>query len=153
MNVTEVRVELAEAGNQPEVPRVLAYFVVTLDDEFVIRNFKLVRTRSGLVLCMPSRRVEDHCPACGKRGPVEGRYCPHCGERRAEGRAAVKEGRPQHHTDVVHPVTHACRARLEELLIGAYRAKEAGARVVVPPAAPTATEAAYCPGAPAPANP
>ncbi len=120
MNITEVRVELAEHATLP-LPRVLAYCCVTFDDCFVVRNFKLVETVRGVILANPSRKVEDHCKDCGRRGPVIASWCGGCGSRQEDHRAARGEdGRQILHCDIAHPVNKQFRAVLEDAIRGAY---------------------------------
>lgn len=54
MNVTDVRVRKVESEN-----KMRAVVSVTLDDEFVIHDIKVIEGDSGLFIAMPSRRNGD----------------------------------------------------------------------------------------------
>lgn len=54
MNVTDVRVRKVESEN-----KMRAVVSVTLDDEFVIHDIKVIEGDSGLFIAMPSRKNGD----------------------------------------------------------------------------------------------
>jgi len=53
MEITEVRVRVHEEN------RLKGYASVTFDDCFVVRNIRLVQSDTGVMICMPSRRMAD----------------------------------------------------------------------------------------------
>ncbi len=53
MNITEIRVHLCDED------KLKAFATVTFDNCFVVRNMKIISGNKGLILCMPSRRLED----------------------------------------------------------------------------------------------
>lgn len=54
MEITEVRVHLRNED------KLKAFATVTFDNCFVVRNMKIIESGSkGLILCMPSRKLED----------------------------------------------------------------------------------------------
>ncbi len=94
MHLTEVRINLC--GSQQS--RLKAFCSLTFDNTFVIRDVKLIEGPDGLFLAMPSRKLCDHCPRCGRRTicapvfatvAVRGWTNPaSCGSRAATGTAA-----------------------------------------------------------------
>ena len=53
MEITEVRVHLRSED------KLKAFVTVTFDHCFVVRNMKVIAGESGLILCMPSRKMPD----------------------------------------------------------------------------------------------
>jgi len=53
MEITEVRVHLCFEE------KLKGFATVTFDDCFVVRNMKIISGNKGLIVCMPSRRLED----------------------------------------------------------------------------------------------
>ena len=82
MQVTEVRINLCGNGAN----RLKAFCSLTFDNTFVIRDVKLIDGNDGLFLAMPSRKLCDHCPACGEKNHLRARYCNNCGRRLNEER-------------------------------------------------------------------
>ena len=104
---------------------------MTIDDEFVVRDIKIIDGAQGLFVAMPSRKVSDHCPSCGAKNSVPAKFCNECGERLKGGRfdEAATLG-DKLHTDIAHPINKECRARIEESVIAAYHEelKQGGTR-------------------------
>ncbi len=53
MEITEVRV------SPRNEERLKAYVTITLDDVFVVRHIRIVKTEKGLLVSMPSRKLPD----------------------------------------------------------------------------------------------
>ena len=53
MKITEVRVF------PKEEQKLKAYAAITLDDVFVVHNLRIVLGEKGLMVCMPSRKMND----------------------------------------------------------------------------------------------
>ena len=58
MVITEVRVKLCNRVDD----RLKAYCTVTFDDQFVIREVRVVEGTNGLFVAMPSRKTSTPCP-------------------------------------------------------------------------------------------
>ncbi len=54
MNITDVRVRKVEAEN-----RLKAVVSITIDNEFVVHDIKVIENENGLFIAMPSRRSAD----------------------------------------------------------------------------------------------
>jgi len=120
VKITEVRVRLVNEKNE----RLKAFCTMTLDNEFVIRDIKVIEGSQGLFVAMPSRKVTDRCPKCRAKNYVPAKYCNECGERLKGGRfeEAASLG-DKLHTDIAHPINKECRARVQEAILAAYRAE------------------------------
>lgn len=118
MNITEVII--LEAPKNAD--RVLAFCSVCLGGEFVVRDLKVIDGRGGLFVAMPSRKLADHCPACGAKNHLRARFCNHCGAKLGDDRARRGEdGATKLHADIAHPITPAARAALEGAVLAEYR--------------------------------
>lgn len=53
MNITEVRI--FPKGEE----KLKAYAAITFDNVFVIHNLRIVKGEKGLMVCMPSRKMND----------------------------------------------------------------------------------------------
>lgn len=123
--VSEVRVKLMDAGSSRN-GSLLAFASITLDDEFVVRDLKVIEGKQGRFVAMPSRQITDHCPVmtCRHKNPVEARYCGKCGARLADQRAEIDDhGRFKLNADVAHPINAEARERVQEAVLAAYDAE------------------------------
>jgi len=120
MNITEIRVKLV--SNDAE--RLKAFCSITLDEDFVIRDLKVIDGANGVFVAMPSRKLCDRCPRCGSKNHLRSRHCNECGAALAEGRAPRDEmGRAKLHADIAHPINAACREKLQKAVVEAYQAE------------------------------
>lgn len=132
MEVTEVKVKLVEENRD----RLKAYCTMTVDNEFVVRDLKLIEGSNGLFVAMPSRKLADRCHKCGSKNHLRSRFCNNCGGRLDENRAGTdREGRPKLHADIAHPINSQCREKIQRAIQQAYeleveRSKEPGYRPV-----------------------
>ena len=118
MKITEVRVRLV--GNKGD--RLKANCSMTFDNEFVVRDIKVIEGTGGYFVAMPSRKVSDHCRKCGAKNHLRARFCGHCGNSLAEGRVRKgPNGRVRLHADIAHPINTECRQRIQESVILAFR--------------------------------
>ena len=53
MEITEIKVHMRHEE------KLKAYVTVTFDACFVVRNMKVIQGAKGLILCMPSRKLQD----------------------------------------------------------------------------------------------
>jgi len=132
MEITEVRVKLVQDNTE----RLKAFCSVTFDQEYVVRDLKIIEGANGLFVAMPSRKLTDRCPKCGAKNHLRARYCNECGTKLNENRAGRDPaGRTKLHADVAHPINAQCRERIQNAIVAAYneeieRSKEPG---YVPP--------------------
>jgi stage V sporulation protein G len=118
VEITEVRIKLMEDNNE----RLLAFCSVTFDDEFVVRDLKIIEGVKGLFVAMPSRKLADRCRYCGCKNHLRGRFCNQCGTRLDENRGPREtDGRTKLHADIAHPINSTCRERMQNSIIAAYK--------------------------------
>ncbi|MCX5646863.1 MAG: SpoVG family protein [Phycisphaerae bacterium] len=117
MQITEVRVRLVRNKDD----RLKAFCSMTLDNEFVVRDIKVIDGASGYFLAMPSRKMSGRCSKCGGKNHLGAKFCNSCGNRLPQNRARKDpRGRVKLHADVAHPISVEYRKRIQEALIGAY---------------------------------
>ena len=116
MEITEVRVKLV--ANKDD--RLKGFCSMTLDNEFVVRDIKVIEGTSGLFVAMPSRKMSDHCDKCGGKNHLRARFCNNCGAALSENRAKKDDkGRMKLHADIAHPINAECRKRIQEQIVAA----------------------------------
>jgi stage V sporulation protein G len=118
MEITDVRVKLVRDKDE----RVKAFCSMTLDDELVIRDIKVIEGTSGYFVAMPSRKMSDHCPRCGNKNHLKARFCNRCGVLLPGGPPRKdSKGRLKLHADIAHPITAACRQSIQEAVVTAFK--------------------------------
>ena len=117
MEISEVRVKLVENKDD----RLKAFCSVTLDDEFVVRDIKIIEGAGGYFVAMPSRKMSDHCEQCGQKNHLRARFCNGCGRPLQDNRAKKDfKGRTKLHADIAHPINAVCRQRLQQSVVEAF---------------------------------
>lgn len=118
MEISEVRVKLIENKDD----RLKAFCSVTFDNEFVIRDIKIIEGTSGYFVAMPSRKMSDHCEKCGSKNHLRAKYCNNCGASLPEDRARKDEkGRMKLHADIAHPINAECRQKIQGKVTEAFK--------------------------------
>lgn len=120
MEISEVRVKLVRNKDD----RLRAFCSMTIDNEFVIRDIKVIQGGGGggVFVAMPSRKMSDHCDKCGGKNHLRAKFCNNCGAALAENRVRKNyRGKMKLHADIVHPVTAECRRRIQQQVIKAYK--------------------------------
>jgi stage V sporulation protein G len=117
MEITEVRVKLIDNKDD----RLKAFCSITMDDEFVIRDIKIIEGTNGYFVAMPSRKMSDHCEKCGGKNHLKARFCNNCGASLPENRAKKDfKGRMKLHADIAHPINAECRQKIQKKVISAF---------------------------------
>ncbi len=117
MEITEVRVKLVRNKDD----RLKAFCSVTLDNEFVIRDIKIIEGTGGHFVAMPSRKMSDHCEKCGGKNHLRARFCNNCGAKLPENRTKKDpKGRMKLHADIAHPINTKCRQRIQETVVAMF---------------------------------
>jgi stage V sporulation protein G len=120
MEITEVRVRLVKNRDD----RLKAFCSMTFDNEFVVRDIKVIEGPDGYFIAMPSRKMSDHCGKCGGKNILGARFCCGCGRPLSDRRARKDfKGRAKLHADIAHPINPTCRLRIQEKLVTAYKAE------------------------------
>ena len=112
LNITEVRVKLMEARSD----RLRAFCSITIDDDFVVHDLRVIAGKKGRFVAMPSRKLTDNCPRCGGKNHLRAQYCNDCGNKLDEDRA----GSGKLHVDVAHPINTPCRKHIQSAVLEAY---------------------------------
>jgi len=121
MKITEVKVKILET---PE-DRLRAYCSITFDEEFAVKDLKIIDGPNGLFVAMPSRKLTDRCPNCGGKNHLRARYCNDCGQKLDENRLPEGDDAMRLHVDVAHPVNAAARGYIQKVILEEYhREKE-----------------------------
>lgn len=121
MEITEVRVKLMD--NKDE--RLKAFCSITLDNEFVVRDVKVIEGSNGFFVAMPSRKMSDHCEKCGGKNHLRAKFCNNCGASLPSDRAKKDgKGRMKLHADIAHPINSECRNKIQESVLSAYHEEE-----------------------------
>lgn len=132
MEITEVRTKLI--NNKDE--RLKAFCSVTFDNEFVVRDIKVIEGVKGIFVAMPSRKMSDHCEKCGGKNHLRAKFCNNCGTELGENRAKKDmQGRMKLHADIAHPINADCRRKIQEKVTAAFneeleKSKEPGYKPV-----------------------
>ncbi len=121
MEITEVRVKLTEAKKN----RLQAFCSITIDNDFVVRDLKVIEGQKGAFVAMPSRKLTDRCPKCSGKNHVRASYCSECGTRLDERRGLRGEsdsaGKVKLYADTAHPINSKCREYIQERVLSTYK--------------------------------
>ena len=118
MNISEVRVKLIRNKDD----RLKAFCSITIDNEFVVRDIKIIQGGTDVFVAMPSRKMSDHCDKCGGKNHLRAKFCNNCGAALSDNRARKDfKGRMKLHADIAHPINAECRQRIQERVIAAYK--------------------------------
>jgi len=131
VNITEVRIKLM--NNRRD--KLQAFCSVTIDDDFVIRDLKVIESSDGPFVAMPSRKLADKCPKCSAKNHLRAGYCNECGAKLQPDRTSRdSKGRAKIHVDIAHPINGKCREELQRAVLDAYKAEleKAGSADYVP---------------------
>jgi len=116
MKITEVRVKLV--SNKDD--RLKAFCSMTIDNEFVVRDIKVIEGTNGHFVAMPSRKMNDHCEKCGGKNHLRAKFCNNCGASLSENRFKKDfKGRMKLHADIAHPINAECRRRIQGRVVAA----------------------------------
>ncbi len=117
MEISEVRVKMV--ANKDD--RLKAFCSMTLDNDFVVRDIKVIEGTGGLFVAMPSRKMSDHCNQCGGKNHLRAKFCNNCGGTLPENRAKQDvKGRMKLHADIAHPINAECRKKIQETIVAAF---------------------------------
>jgi stage V sporulation protein G len=125
MEITEIRIKLMKDRDE----KLRAFCTVTFNNEFVVRDIKVIDGINGPFVAMPSRKVTDHCSKCGGKNHLRARYCNDCGRKLDPNRIRrYRRGRTRLHTDIAHPINSACRERIQSRIVEAYEKELAASK-------------------------
>jgi len=116
MNITDVDVKLVPP-DKTRYDRLRAFCDVTIDDEFVVHDLRIIDGNGGLFVAMPARKITDHCDHCGTTNHLRAIYCNHCGLALPGGR---RDQTVRAYADVAHPLNSQCRSAISRAVLDAY---------------------------------
>ncbi|MCC6406897.1 MAG: SpoVG family protein [Planctomycetes bacterium] len=121
MNITEVRVKLIHDPRD----KLRAFATITIDDCLVIRDLKVIDGGlKGLFVAMPSRKLQERCPACAGKNSIKARFCSDCGRRLPEQRGEIDQrGKVRLYADIAHPIRQESRDAVQREVVRAYHAE------------------------------
>lgn len=120
MRISEVRVKLVEKRGE----KLQAFCTITMDDDFVVRDIKIIEGTRGPFVAMPSRKLTDRCPRCSCKNHLRSKFCNECGSRLNALRARPDaRGRARLHMDVAHPINARFREFIEQSILEAFYAE------------------------------
>lgn len=120
MEITDVKVKLVRNKDD----RLKAFCLITLDNEFVVRDIKIIRGKSGHFVAMPSRKTSEHCEKCGCKNHLRANFCNECGTSLTHNTTRHRSGPPpKMHADIAHPITSACRSRIQNAVLESFEAE------------------------------
>jgi len=117
MKITEVRVNLVSNKER----RLKAFCSITIDNEFVVRDVKVIEGAGGVFVAMPSRKMTDHCEKCGGKNHLRAKFCNNCATALPNRAKKGAKGRMKLHVDIAHPINSECRKRIQKQVIAAYQ--------------------------------
>jgi len=118
MEITNVRVRLAEGGNE----RLCGYCTITIDDEVVVRDLRIIAGEKGLFVAMPSRKNMQRCNRCSQKNPFKAKFCNECGTKLKS--SLQPPGQSRLHIDIAHPITSECRNLIQSSVLEAFEAEK-----------------------------
>ena len=122
MEISETRITLMEKPNS----RLRAYASITFDNNFVVKDLRVIEGRSGLFVAMPSRRLQKPCPKCMTKNPLRAKFCSQCGAVLEVAVIPQGEGTSSsEHRDLAHPITTEFRNYLQKIVLDAYEKEKA----------------------------
>lgn len=118
MDITEIRVDVLENPRG----KLRAFCSVTLDDIFVVKNFKVIEGKHGLFVAMPSRKLTRPCSECDNRMFRDANYCGRCGHpvEESQGNGSGQNHNQEAHADVAFPIDDEFKEMLENRILDAY---------------------------------
>ena len=115
MEITEVRVRLVSVKND----KLRAFCSITVDNDFVVRDLKIIEGSKGAFVAMPSRKLTERCSRCSGKNHFRARFCNDCGNRLGE-RQASDLSHQKIHTDIAHPISASSRDAMQKRILASF---------------------------------
>jgi stage V sporulation protein G len=120
VEITEVRIKLMPVTSD----KLRAFCSITIDNDFVIRDLKVIEGAKGPFVAMPSRKLCERCSRCGGKNHYRAGYCNDCGGRlHPEKYDSDPTGRLKLHADIAHPINSKCRSVVQNRILEGYAAE------------------------------
>ena len=117
MHITEVRVKVVQSKNE----KLRGFASITIDNEFVVRDLKIISGNKGIFVAMPSRKITDRCQKCYAKNALRASFCSNCGAKLPQNRGMKDgQGRAKLHADIAHPINSTCRDTIQQTVLDTY---------------------------------
>jgi stage V sporulation protein G len=121
VEITEVRVKLVNGKND----KLRAFCSITIDNDFVIRDLKVIDGAKGPFVAMPSRKLMERCSKCGSKNHYRAKYCNDCGghvggDRHSRTDEDGGDSRGKLHVEIAHPINSQCREVIQREVLDRY---------------------------------
>ena len=113
VEITEVRLSLRNSKDG----KLKAFATITFDNQFVVRDLKIIDGKKGFFVAMPSKKIYDNCTKCGKKNPISNNFCGKCGARLNPRQLDRRE----EHRDIAHPINSKTRDYIQQVVISEYK--------------------------------
>jgi stage V sporulation protein G len=117
MQITEIRIKLVENRSD----RLKAFCSVTFDNQFVIRDLKIIEGTDGFFVAMPSRKLMVRCPKCGSKNHLRAKFCNECGAKLPSERDPRRGPRTKLHADIAHPINTESREYIQKEVLDSFQ--------------------------------
>ena len=117
MQISEIRIKLVENRSD----RLKAFCSVTFDNQFVIRDLKIIEGSDGFFVAMPSRKLTDRCPKCSSKNHLRAKFCNECGARLPSDRHPRRGPRTKLHADIAHPINTEMREYIQKEVLDSFQ--------------------------------
>lgn len=123
MDITDIQIELVASSSD----RLRGFCRVIFDNEFMVRDIRILEGNQGLFVAMPSRKVMRPCPGCREKNHLAASFCNECGSKLPQ---AVREATPDQRAfaDIAHPINADCREKVQGAILQAYHLAIRGAK-------------------------
>ena len=118
MEITEIRIKLMESSED----RLRAFCSITIDDEFVVRDLKIIDGSNGPFVAMHSRKLSGHCNRCNHKNHLRASYCNHCGNK-LQHNVNELDSPQKLYADVAHPINSECREKIQKAVITEFESE------------------------------
>lgn len=115
MNITDIQINLTDEEIRQK-DHVQAFVRIVFDDNFAVRDLKVMEDNGFIWLGMPSRKLWSPCPSCRRKVDIAGNYCSNCGMRFKIPDSINKRS----YVDIAHPVNKEFRHTLDVAIASAY---------------------------------
>lgn len=122
MNITDIRLDMIDNPSG----KLRSFCSITFNNEFVVKNFKIIEGHHGLFVAMPSRKLTKPCYKCDNRVFRRANYCDRCGKEFDDRSGNRHSDSEETHSDIAFPIEDDFREQLEDRLIEAYRKRKEG---------------------------
>ena len=123
MEISDIRIRPIRDGGDS----LKAFCTITFDDNFVVRDLKIVEGAHGLFVAMPSRKLAESCPNCGHKNHLRARFCNECGKKLPHVDVPLDaDGRPRLHSEIAHPINASFRDTIQRRVIEAFEQEQQG---------------------------